>query len=74
VPDSGTPERISTALGLGAVVGGSAAGVPLESLIIPGLLTGLYTRPGQAGLRSLSQLGPGLRSTLPVLAPQFTQE
>jgi hypothetical protein len=77
VPDSGTPERMGTllgALGLGAAAGGGAAGLPLESLIIPGLLTGLYTRPGQAGLRSLSQLGPGLRSTLPVLAPQFTQE
>ena len=77
VPDSGTPERLGTtlaALGLTGAVGSGYAGVPPESLIIPGLLTGLYTRPGQTALRSLSQLGPGLRSALPVLGPQFAPQ
>jgi hypothetical protein len=77
VPDSGTPERLGTtlaALGLTGAVGGGYTGVPPESLIIPGLLTGLYTRPGQTALRGLSQLGPGLRSALPVLGPQFTPQ
>lgn len=77
VPDSGTPERLGTtlaALGIGGATAGGYTGIPPESLIIPGLLTGLYTRPGQAGLRALSQLGPGLRSALPVLGPQFTPQ
>jgi len=77
VPDSGTQERLGTtlvALGLTGAVGSGYVGVPPESLIIPGLLTGLYTRPGQATLRNLSQLGPGLRSALPVLGPQLAPQ
>ncbi len=80
VPDSGTPERLAlpiTTAGIISALGGSGA-VPIEQLLIPGLLglgaTGAYTRPGQATIRALSQLGPGLRSTAPIVAPQFAQE
>ena len=80
VPDSGTPERLAlpiTTAGLISGLGGSGA-VPIEQLLIPGLLglgaAGAYTRPGQATIRALSQLGPGLRSTAPIVAPQFAQE
>jgi hypothetical protein len=64
VPDSGTPERLAlpiTTAGIVSALGGSGA-VPIEQLLIPGLLglgaTGAYTRPGQATIRALSQLGP----------------
>ena len=80
VPDSGTPERLAlpiTTAGLISALGGSGA-VPIEQLLIPGLLglgaAGAYTRPGQATIRGLSQLAPGLRSTAPIVAPQFAQE
>lgn len=80
VPDSGTPERLAlpiTTAGIMSALGGSGA-VPLDQLLIPGLLglgaTAAYTRPGQATIRALSQLGPGLRSTAPIVAPQFAQE
>ena len=80
VPDSGTPERLAipiTTAGVMSALGGSGA-VPLEQLLIPGLLglgaAGAYTRPGQATIRGLSQLAPGLRSTAPMVAPQFAQE
>jgi len=78
VPDSGTPERLAlpiTAAGLTPLL---APNVPAEQLLIPGLLglgaLGAYTRPGQASIRGLSQLAPGLRSTAPIVAPQFAQE
>jgi hypothetical protein len=80
VPDSGTPERLSvpiTAAGIASMLGGTGA-VPVENLLVPGLLgagaLGAYTRPGQATIRGISQIAPGLRSTLPLIAPQFAQE
>lgn len=76
VPDSGTPERIATALGLvglgGAGIGAYQFEPSLSPYIIPGLLSAAaYTRPGLAGLRQASFAGPGLRAIAPTLTPQF---
>lgn len=80
VPDSGTPERLTipiTAAGLTGMLGGTGV-IPVEQMLVPGLLgagaLGAYTRPGQATIRGLAQIAPGLRSTLPMVAPQFAQE
>lgn len=79
VPDSGTPERIATALGIlglgGAGVGAYQFEPSLSPYIVPGLLAaGLYTRPGLAGLRQAGFAGPGLRRIAPTLTPQFAYE
>ena len=78
VPDSGTPERLALPITAAGLTSALAPNVPAEQLLIPGLLglgaLGAYTRPGQATIRGLSQLAPGLRSTAPIVAPQFAQE
>lgn len=78
VPDSGTPERLGLPITVAGLTTALAPSVPAEQLLIPGLLglgaLGAYTRPGQATIRGLSQLAPGLRSTAPIVAPQFAQE
>jgi len=77
VPESGTTPRMMTQLagsglaatGLGAA--GVSSGYIAPALAAGGGLAAMYSRPGLATIRSLSQLGPGLRSTAPIVAPSL---
>jgi hypothetical protein len=77
VPESGTSPRMltqSAATGL-AALGLGTAGVP-SSAIAPAIMAGggvaaMYSKPGLATIRTLGQLGPGLRSAAPIVAPSL---
>lgn len=73
VPDSGTAERIMSQTALAGLAAALAKGAVPEPAVGPllagGGLAALYSRPGQAMIRGLAPLGPGLRAVSPIVGP-----